>query len=84
MIRLFILLSLVSCIEVRMPDVIKKPAVKLQAPIFYRKPIALVKFNDVIYHCQSITKTQCGYSIHCDELNYHCANDLVIEYINRE
>ena len=46
------------------------------------EPIALVKYEDVIYQCQSIVKTKCGTAIHCGNLTVNCTHNLVIEYIN--
>jgi len=45
------------------------------------KNIALVKYNDVVYQCQEIVATKCGYSLHCTDMFIHCANDIVIERI---
>ena len=43
------------------------------------KNVALVKYRGTIYQCQSISKTSCGYTLHCNNITMHCANDLVIE-----
>lgn len=56
--------------------------------VLYTKPMslspdytAMVKYNQVVYHCQDVVKTNCGHTIRCDDMSVHCANDLVIEYI---
>lgn len=66
--KLFILLCLVSCLKLEAPT---------QTP-----PIAMVKYKDTVYHCEELAKTECGYSIHCGSLSVHCANDIVVEYLN--
>jgi hypothetical protein len=45
------------------------------------KYTALVKYNEVVYHCQDVVKTECGHSIRCDSMSIHCADNLVIKYI---
>ncbi len=65
--RLFILLVLVSCMQVEAPT--------------HDQPIALVKYQNTIYHCEALAKTDCGYSIHCGSMSLHCANDIVVEYL---
>lgn len=46
------------------------------------KPIALVKYHDMIYHCQGVVKTNCGHSLHCGNMSVHCVTDFEIEYLN--
>lgn len=50
-------------------------------PINKNPVIALVKYQDVIYHCEEVKNTKCGYSISCNGLAKHCVNDLEIEYL---
>lgn len=71
MIRLFILLTFIACIKVEQPEA-KSTSLA----------IALVKYKDVIYHCESIVKTSCGHTLNCGNLSFHCANNLVVEYLN--
>lgn len=46
-------------------------------------PIALVKYNNVVYHCERVNKTICGHSIDCGKLSVHCAQNLVIEKLRK-
>lgn len=50
-------------------------------PVF-NKPIALVKYKDMIYHCQGIVKTNCGHSLHCGRMSVHCVTNFEVEYLN--
>jgi len=50
-------------------------------PVKPSKPIALVKYKDVVYQCQGVINTTCGYSIHCGNLSVHCVDKLTIEYL---
>lgn len=43
--------------------------------------MALVKYKNVVYHCQNVVPTQCGHSIHCGKLSVHCAKDITVEYL---
>lgn len=43
--------------------------------------VALVKYNNVIYQCQKVIKTNCGHTINCDNLSVHCANNIAVEYL---
>jgi hypothetical protein len=45
------------------------------------KPIAIVKYKDMIYHCQGIIKTKCGHSLHCGNMSVHCVTDIQVEYL---
>jgi len=45
------------------------------------KPIALVKYNDMVYHCEGVIKTDCGHSLHCGNMSVHCVTDMEVEYL---
>lgn len=79
--KLFILLCLVSCVKLESPASLPKK-VLAPPPIISWEPIAMVKYGNTIWHCQDIVKTECGYTIHCKQYSFHCANDLVVEYLN--
>jgi hypothetical protein len=79
MLRLLILgiLIVVSCVIIIKMNTNKKP-VLLQSDI---KPIAIVKLKDTIYHCQSIARTKCGYTIDCGKTSIHCISNITVEYL---
>lgn len=54
------------------------PPVNVSVPA---KPIALIKYNDIVYQCQGVVTTECGYSIHCGNLSVHCLDTLTIQYL---
>lgn len=60
-------------------EFINKKESKIFAPT--QEPIALIKFKDMIYHCQGIVKTSCGHSIHCGNMTVHCVKDIQVEYL---
>lgn len=72
---------------VNIPDGVElpkaKPVVTTRSDVIkpWADPIAMVKYNDMIYHCQGVIKTDCGHSLHCGNLTVHCVTDFTIEYL---
>lgn len=58
----------------------KKVVKTIETPV-YSKPIALVKYKDMIYQCQGIIKTKCGHSLHCGDMSIHCVTNFDVEYL---
>lgn len=48
---------------------------------YINKPIALVEYNDMIYHCEGVIKTKCGHTLHCGDMSVHCVTDINVEYL---
>jgi hypothetical protein len=45
------------------------------------KPKALVRYDNVVYQCESIQPAKCGYSVTCGNLSFHCVSYNNIEYL---
>lgn len=50
-------------------------------PLIKQVDVALVKYKNVVYQCQQVTRNKCGYYIRCGTLNVHCANGISIQYL---